>query len=63
MTRPLRRWHAYLWLALAPLIVIGLLSALSARPPVPIQSKNHSAAERGSAGVASAPSPVAEAGP
>lgn len=39
MTRSQRRWHTWLWLALGPLIVIGLLTALSARPPIATQSQ------------------------
>lgn len=46
MTRSQRRWHAYLWLALGPLIAIGLMMALSGRPPAPIQSQIRSTAER-----------------
>jgi hypothetical protein len=32
MTRPQRRWHLWLWLALAPLLAAGLALALAARP-------------------------------
>lgn len=39
MTRSQRRWHIWLWLALGPLIVVGLLTALSARPPIATQSQ------------------------
>ena len=39
MTRSQRRWHAWLWLALGPLTIVGLLTALSARSPIAIQSQ------------------------
>jgi hypothetical protein len=45
MTRSQRRWHFRIWLILAPLIAIGLLSALLARPPIPIV-RNPDAADR-----------------
>lgn len=51
MTRSQRRWHACLWLALGPLILLGILAALAARYPVPIQAEIHSSG-RGSIGPA-----------
>ncbi len=39
MTRSQRRRHAQLWLALGPLILLGLLVALAARPPAPLQEE------------------------
>jgi hypothetical protein len=63
MTRSQRRWHAYIWLTLEPLIVIGLLTALPARPPMPIPSEKHATAERIGAGVAAAQSLVGEGRP
>lgn len=36
VTRTERRWHLLAWRALGPLILIGLLAALRARPPLPI---------------------------
>jgi hypothetical protein len=38
MTRSQRRWHIWLWLALGPLTFVGLLMALSARPPIATRS-------------------------
>jgi hypothetical protein len=32
MTRSQRRWHVWLWLALAPLLAAGLVLALALRP-------------------------------
>ncbi len=32
MTRAHRKWHAWLWLPLALLIVLGLAAALAVRP-------------------------------
>jgi hypothetical protein len=32
MTRPQRRWHLWLWLALAPLLAVALTLALASRP-------------------------------
>lgn len=46
MTRSQRRWHLYLWLTLAPLILLGFLSALLMRPVVPIQSDKQWPADR-----------------
>jgi len=43
MTRSQRRWHSWLWLVLGPLTVVGLLLALSARPPVATRSQASSA--------------------
>lgn len=46
MTRSQRRWHSHLWLALGPLILLGLLTALAVRPPAPIQSATRAAEKR-----------------
>jgi hypothetical protein len=32
MTRNHRRWHAWLWLLLGPLLVVGFVLAILARP-------------------------------
>jgi hypothetical protein len=32
MTRHHRRWHAWLWVVLAPLLVAGFVAGLLARP-------------------------------
>jgi hypothetical protein len=32
MTRSHRRWHAWLWLVLGPVLVAGFVAALAARP-------------------------------
>lgn len=37
MNRSQRRWHVVIWLALGPLIVVGLLAALAVRPRIPIE--------------------------
>lgn len=44
MTRPLRRWHLIAWLALGPMMLLGLLAALAARPPAPAQAEVGAAA-------------------
>ncbi len=33
MKRPLRRAHLLMWLALAPVVLVGVALALKARPP------------------------------
>ncbi|TWT42163.1 hypothetical protein RAS1_32930 [Phycisphaerae bacterium RAS1] len=38
MTRGLRRRHVLAWLLLGPLLLAGLLAALLARPPRPVQT-------------------------
>ena len=63
MTRSQRRWHTYLWFALGPLLVVGLLMALSARPPVPIQSETPSTADRVGSAAPAVKSPAAEGRP
>lgn len=63
MTRSLRRWHAYLWLALGPLFLLGLLLALAARPPVPVQSETSSSADRFNSAAPAVKSPAAEVRP
>ncbi len=62
MTRSQRRWHVRIWLALGPLIALGLLAALTQRPPNPIEQGGPVAvAGRGSS--AAKPSTGAEGGP
>jgi hypothetical protein len=63
MTRSQRRWHSYLWLTLGPLLVLGLLVALSARAAVPIQSKAHATAGQIDRAAPSAQLPVNEGTP
>lgn len=55
VTRSQRQWHIRAWLVLAPLIVLGLISALLGRPPVLIP------ADETSGDRAEAPNPASKA--
>lgn len=56
MTRSQRRWHVVVWLMLGPLIVVGLLAALVARPNIPIERRASGLSmSRGSATCTAAP--------
>lgn len=63
MTRSQRGWHAHLWLALGPLILLGILVALAARPPAPIQAETHASAGGGSSIGTPLKSPTEERSP
>lgn len=63
MTRSQRRWHSCLWLALGPLILLGMLVALAARPPAPIQADTRASAGRGSSIGPALKSPTEERSP
>ncbi len=37
MTRTHRRWHAWLWLVIGPLVLLGVILAVKWRPAQPVE--------------------------
>lgn len=58
MTRNHRRWHAWVWLVLGPLIAVGFVVGLLARPTPPVSPPS----QGGDTGGVAEPAPLAAPG-